>query len=236
MNRPQCTYRIQTMFLLYRMAFRAETKSKSWRSGCLRGFGELNLSLRHFCLNGIQSLLLIIQFRYLFTMTEVYTATSRKVVGKKVNATIPKGNVGYDQFTVPDDSSFQTYSCCFPLALANIRPWPLVPFFQISLKNSELKTTHSTFRDCRVHFFRQPFWKQLYLRDGNKGLTRRVPLGLCIKTRSVIALDMKMIFLSNANKTHFHKKDRALGLILKIKDFGTPKWPTGVQQSPSNHA
>ena len=71
--------------------------------------------------------------------------------------------------------------------------------------------------------------RSVYLRDGNKGLTRRVPLGLCIKTRSVIALDMKMIFLSNANKTHFHKKDRALGLILKIKDFGTPKWPTGVQ-------
>ena len=71
--------------------------------------------------------------------------------------------------------------------------------------------------------------RSVCLRDGNKGLTRRVPLGLCIKTRSVIALDMKMIFLSNANKTHFHKKDRALGLILKIRDFGTPKWPTGVQ-------
>ena len=25
-------------------------------------------------------------------------------------------------------------------------------FFQISLKNSELKTTHNAFRDCRVHF------------------------------------------------------------------------------------
>ena len=35
-------------------------------------------------------------------------------------------------------------------------------FFQISLKNSELKTTHNAFQDCRVHFFRQPFWKQLY--------------------------------------------------------------------------
>ena len=69
----------------------------------------------------------------------------------------------------------------------------------------------------------------VYLRDGNRGLTRRVPLGLCIKTRSVIALDMKMIFHSNANKTHFHQKDRALGLILKIRDFGAPKWPTGVQ-------
>ena len=50
--------------------------------------------------------------------------------------------------------SCRTYFCCFPLALANIRPWPLVPFFEISFKNSELKTTHNTFRDCRVPFFR----------------------------------------------------------------------------------
>ena len=38
----------------------------------------------------------------------------------------------------------------------------LVPFFEISLENSELKLTHNTFRGCRVHFFRQPFLKQLY--------------------------------------------------------------------------
>ena len=31
--------------------------------------------------------------------------------------------------------------------------------FQISLKNSELKTTHNTFQDCRVHFSWQPFSK-----------------------------------------------------------------------------
>ena len=29
----------------------------------------------------------------------------------------------------------------------------------ISLKNCELKTTHNTFRGCRVHFIRQPFSK-----------------------------------------------------------------------------
>ena len=29
------------------------------------------------------------------------TAISRKVVRKKVHATIPKGNMGYDQYTVP---------------------------------------------------------------------------------------------------------------------------------------
>ena len=47
--------------------------------------------------------------------------------------------------------------------LANKRPLPLLPFFQISLKNSELKTTHNALQDCRVHFCRQPFWKQLYI-------------------------------------------------------------------------
>ena len=32
---------------------------------------------------------------------------------------------------------------------------------------------------------------------------------------------MKMIFHSHANKTHFHKKGRALGLNLKVRVFGT---------------
>ena len=40
----------------------------------------------------------------------------------------------YNQYTVPDDSSCRTYFCCFPLALANICPWPLVLFFQISFE------------------------------------------------------------------------------------------------------
>ena len=32
----------------------------------------------------------------------MYTAISRKVVKKNVQATIPKDNMGYDLFTVPD--------------------------------------------------------------------------------------------------------------------------------------
>ena len=32
----------------------------------------------------------------------MFTAISRKVVGEHVHATIPKGNMGYDQYTVPD--------------------------------------------------------------------------------------------------------------------------------------
>ena len=39
------------------------------------------------------------------------------------------------------------------------------------------------------------------------------------------AFDMKMIFHSHANKTHFQKKGCALGLILKVRIFGTLKWP-----------
>ena len=67
---------------------------------------------------------------------QLYTAISRKVVGKNEHATIPKGKMGYDQCTVPDTiASCRTYFCCFHLALANVHPWPLVPFFQISLKN-----------------------------------------------------------------------------------------------------
>ena len=93
----------------------------------------------------------------------IYTAISRKVVGKNVHATTPKGNMGYDQYTVSNDCSCRTYFCCFLLALTNVCPWPLVPFFQNSLENRADKTTHNTFRDCRVRFFRQPFSKQLYI-------------------------------------------------------------------------
>ena len=38
------------------------------------------------------------QKRWLF----VYTAISRNVVGKNMLGTIPKGNMGYGQYTVPD--------------------------------------------------------------------------------------------------------------------------------------
>ena len=37
--------------------------------------------------------------------------------------------------------------------------------------------------------------------------------------------DMEMIFHSHAIKSHFHKKGRALGLILIARVFGTRKWP-----------
>ena len=36
---------------------------------------------------------------------------------------------------------------------------------------------------------------------------------------------MEIIFHSHANKTHFHTRGCALGLILKVKVLGTQKWP-----------
>ena len=35
-------------------------------------------------------------------MSYYYTVISRKVVGKNVHATIPKGDMGYDHYNVPD--------------------------------------------------------------------------------------------------------------------------------------
>ena len=61
----------------------------------------------------------------------------------------------YDQYTVPDDCSCQTYFSLFPLALANMAS--LVLFFQISLKNSELKTTHKYLSGLSRAFFRTTF-------------------------------------------------------------------------------
>ena len=39
------------------------------------------------------------------------------------------------------------------------------------------------------------------------------------------AFDMGMIFHSHADKTYFHKKGCAVGLNLKVRVFGTRKWP-----------
>ena len=39
------------------------------------------------------------------------------------------------------------------------------------------------------------------------------------------AFDMEIIFHSHANKTRFHKKGCVPSLILKVRVFGTRKWP-----------
>ena len=40
-------------------------------------------------------------------------AISRKVVGKNVHATIPKGNMGYDQYAVPDTVAVESSIVAF---------------------------------------------------------------------------------------------------------------------------
>ena len=43
------------------------------------------------------------------------------------------------------------------------------------------------------------------------------------------AFDLEMILYSYANKTRFHKNGCALGLILKVRAFGTRKWPIKLE-------
>ena len=57
------------------------------------------------------------------------------------------------------------------------------------------------------------------------GHFREFPRASASKRGQVRSLqDLKMIFHSHANKTHFCRKARALGLILKVRVFGTRKW------------
>ena len=43
------------------------------------------------------------------TRNHSYTAISRNLVGQNVHATIPKGNMGYDRYPVPDECSRRIY-------------------------------------------------------------------------------------------------------------------------------
>jgi len=45
------------------------------------------------------------------------------------------------------------------------------------------------------------------------------------------AIDMKIIFCSNANETHYHKKSFAFSLVLKVRIFETRKWTVVVPPS-----
>ena len=45
---------------------------------------------------------------------------------------------------------------------------------------------------------------------------------------------MKMIFNYDANKIHFHNKGFALNLVLKVRFFGTGKWPIQRQEISTN--
>ena len=48
------------------------------------------------------------------------------------------------------------------------------------------------------------------------------------------AIDMKMSLNYDANKTQFHNKGFALSLVLKVRFFGTRKWPINYPVCPWN--
>ena len=83
---------------------------------------------------------------------KICTRQSRKVIWDMINTlfltTVPVEPT-FVAFLQHSQTHFHGLSC---------------QFFQISLKKRELKTTHNAFQDCRVHFSRQPFSKQLYIR------------------------------------------------------------------------
>ena len=60
----------------------------------------------------------------------------------------------------------------------------------------------------------------------------RVPPVLCKNEVKCSALDMKMIFQSHTNESHFYKKGCVLCLILKVRVSGTRKCPIGWQVIP----
>ena len=66
-----------------------------------------------------------------------------------MHAAVPKGNIRYDQYTVPDTVAVENAFLASPLVLQTY-----VLYMASSLKNSELRTTPNTFQYCCVLFFR----------------------------------------------------------------------------------
>ena len=52
-----------------------------------------------------------------------------------------------------------------------------------------------------------------------------MPEASVLKRGQVQTFLVQIIFYYHANKTHFHKKGFALGLVLRVRGFGTRKWP-----------
>ena len=66
----------------------------------------------------------------------------------------------------------------------------------------------------------------IILEQGQKRFLKiRSPRPLYQNEVKCSAFDMTMILHSHANKTHFHQNGCALGLTLKVRVFGTRKWP-----------
>ena len=103
--------------------------------------------------------------------------------------------MGYDQYTVPDTVAVEPTFVSFSFSTRKHKSMVARAFFQIFLKNRELRISHNTFRECCVHFVRQPFSKQLS-RNTNDLISRSVPMKCTTKSdvddpKLLISFDLK---------------------------------------------
>ena len=84
--------RLQDSYLQRSLKIRQKTARVGEREG--RSLSQINRVYRS-----------IVSFR-----RPLYSYFKKGFVGKNVHATVPKGNMGYDQYTVPDTVAVEPYS------------------------------------------------------------------------------------------------------------------------------
>ena len=84
-------------------------------------------------------------------------------LSKNVHVTILKGNMGYDQYTVPDTIAVEPTFVAFLSHSQTYVHGLSYPSFKILWTTVNSKPPTIPFRDCRMHLFWQTFSKQLYI-------------------------------------------------------------------------
>ena len=104
------------------------------------------------------------------------------------------------------------------------------------------KQSHGAVRHNTDPVFAEPEngqWDTLFQNDGklcfffcchdNRQFPFQFGPSLCFKARLSETIDIKIIFYSQANEAHYHKKGFALALFFKVRVFGTRKWLISCQ-------
>ena len=122
----------------------------------------------------------------------------------------------------------------------------MVPKHQLTVPSTllALATNIPTYKDTKIHTLtaltnelflqngsinvqRFPLWKRTLRRRGC-GMNRPFPSSKKFHFQNEAKCETSVVEMSfnyDANKTHFHNKGFALSLVLKVKLFGTRKWP-----------
>ena len=100
--------------------------------------------------------------------------------------------------------------------------------FQWSQKSTVLHCVFVVLLCCRVYSR-----KRTELGFVRNRLFASFPRALYQNEGKCSAFNMKILFHSHAYKIHFHMKGCAPGLILKVRVFGTRKWPIMHQSIPT---